>query len=424
MIQKIFLQSHTITGFGGFSKKTAFQFSPNGSTLLLGINGAGKTSILNSLSYSLNIALPGWGGNNFADQGIIPSAVSIDRNEAKVLSCFTIDNDAFCHEIGYNINLIGNPEHQRKRLHEVQHIFQNANLEGTLPVFRYFQSEKNVVNTILQSQSFNKIEKRIIGYSQFHSKNILVQEVTAFLVNQINIENQEKIERQNFNFETPVAKYLRETLNRFTSLLYDEKVFVKVGKSKYSIGQSLVFSKNGNEFEFLQLSSGEKYVFSVVLELIYRTVTLNPEHVDLKDIPGIVLIDEIESHLHPRWQLTIVDALESSFPNFQFIITSHSPMVASSVRRERIIPLNGFEVVSADYIPDVYSGTADELLEKVLESDIQVNTYAEDKKEIEKLINDFDFNKAELKLNELKDRIKSSPQWVEDLYQRISFGRA
>lgn len=56
----------------------------------------------------------------------------------------------------------------------------------------------------------------------------------------------------------------------------------------------------------------------------------------LNDITGVVLIDEIDLHLHPSWQRSVLSSLATSFPKLQFVCTSHSPLVASTVRKENI----------------------------------------------------------------------------------------
>lgn len=69
---------------------------------------------------------------------------------------------------------------------------------------------------------------------------------------------------------------------------------------------------------------------------------LNPdllEHI-VSDTPGIVLIDEIDMHLHPNWQWRVVEALQAVFPKVQFIATTHSPIIMASCKNENVIMLN------------------------------------------------------------------------------------
>jgi len=68
---------------------------------------------------------------------------------------------------------------------------------------------------------------------------------------------------------------------------------------------------------------------------------------------GIVLIDEIDMHLHPRWQQTILGSLQKAFPRIQFIVTTHSPQVLSTVPRECIRIIEQFEGTYRARIPEV-----------------------------------------------------------------------
>ena len=85
-----------------------------------------------------------------------------------------------------------------------------------------------------------------------------------------------------------------------------------------------------------QLSDGVRIVFSLVADIAFRCAKLNPHLGEnaAQETQGIILIDEVDLHLHPAWQQKILNALQLSFPNLQFIVTTHSPQVVSSVPRE------------------------------------------------------------------------------------------
>ncbi len=89
--------------------------------------------------------------------------------------------------------------------------------------------------------------------------------------------------------------------------------------------------KKGNEsLKLNQLSDGEKCYISLVCDIARRLAIANPTGDPLMG-GGIILIDEIDLHLHPQWQQSVVSRLVNTFPNCQFFITSHSPIVASDV---------------------------------------------------------------------------------------------
>lgn len=104
-----------------------------------------------------------------------------------------------------------------------------------------------------------------------------------------------------------------------------------------STGNQRVMVENfSNTVNITQLSQGQKSLVALSGDLALRLVTLNPDSMNALDTSGIVLIDEVELHLHPRWQQEIVLGLQKTFPNIQFILTTHSPQVLSTVDRNCI----------------------------------------------------------------------------------------
>jgi predicted ATP-binding protein involved in virulence len=98
------------------------------------------------------------------------------------------------------------------------------------------------------------------------------------------------------------------------------------------------------------LSDGVKNMIALVADIAHRCARLNP-HLGqdaARDTSGILLVDEIDMHLHPRWQQLIIDLLQRAFPSFQIILTTHSPHVLSTVNKEciRVIrQVNGEHVI-------------------------------------------------------------------------------
>lgn len=93
---------------------------------------------------------------------------------------------------------------------------------------------------------------------------------------------------------------------------------------------------------FPELSDGLRLMTALVLDLAWRCAVTNPHFGadSARRSHGVVLIDEIDKHLHPTWQRTIVGTLRKSFPNLQFIATTHSPFVVQSVETESLINLD------------------------------------------------------------------------------------
>lgn len=87
-----------------------------------------------------------------------------------------------------------------------------------------------------------------------------------------------------------------------------------------------------------RLSDGIKNVLAMIADIAYRAALLNGHLGEdaAKKSPGIVMIDEVDMHLHPQWQQTVIGSLRDAFPNIQFIVTTHSPQVLSTVPAECI----------------------------------------------------------------------------------------
>ncbi len=126
----------------------------------------------------------------------------------------------------------------------------------------------------------------------------------------------------------------------------------------------LVFEfKDGKSLPLSNLSEGQRIVASLVTDLCIRISLLNPHlNGNARELTsGVVLIDEIDLHLHPKWQKTIVPNLAELFPNIQFILTSHSPFIIQSlegVKGARIINLDDDES-PYDYSRQTYRSVED-----------------------------------------------------------------
>jgi predicted ATP-dependent endonuclease of OLD family len=95
----------------------------------------------------------------------------------------------------------------------------------------------------------------------------------------------------------------------------------------------------GNSVTFSQLSDGYQSMMSLAGDLVSRLSRGFPETSNLLNQEGVVLIDEVDIHLHPTWQRKILNQLRQTFPNIQFIVTTHSPLVAASAKEGELFVL-------------------------------------------------------------------------------------
>lgn len=156
--------------------------------------------------------------------------------------------------------------------------------------------------------------------------------------NSEDFENRKRL-RENENFRHSGLEAVRIAIKNF--LVNVSSPFVETT----NFGEELFIEKDSIKFSLSQLSEGEKSVIVLVSDIARRLAIANPNLQQPRLGHGIVLIDEIEQHLHPAWQRTIIPNLRRTFPNIQFILTTHSPQVISTLKRENVFILDNFQLV-------------------------------------------------------------------------------
>jgi predicted ATP-binding protein involved in virulence len=159
---------------------------------------------------------------------------------------------------------------------------------------------------------------------------------------------QERIER--FNKNNRVLDIVRQSILDILNDA-DDTAFstIDIDPSEYN-NPKLIIQKGDDKVEVNQLSSGEKSLLMLVSNLAYRMALLNPNSKDpLKEGQGIVLIDEIDLHLHPRWQREVVPKLLKLFPKIQWVVTTHSPLVLSYAPEGKALRLVNKEIKEYKY---------------------------------------------------------------------------
>lgn len=101
-----------------------------------------------------------------------------------------------------------------------------------------------------------------------------------------------------------------------------------------------LFERDGLRVPFPALSDGYRAFLGWVGDLLYHVVTTCPAGKKLVDNHGIVMVDEIDLHLHPSWQMSVLPTLAQELPNIQFIVTSHSPLIVGSLEWMNIVVMS------------------------------------------------------------------------------------
>lgn len=168
----------------------------------------------------------------------------------------------------------------------------------------------------------------------------------------------------------------------------------------------LIKQKNRNTFDFNTLSSGFAAVLDIVLDIIIR-MEKSTNSSFVFDVPGIVLIDEIEAHLHLDLQKSILELLTTIFPNIQFIISTHSPFILNSLENVVIYDLENNVTVENGLSNVPYNGIVEGYFQTSVMSDKLKEKYGKYKELVKKKnLTDDDFEEIaelELFLNEIPD---------------------
>lgn len=181
----------------------------------------------------------------------------------------------------------------------------------------------------------------------------------------------------------------------------------------------LLTMSDGDVVTFHQLSDGERNMVATAADIAYRAAVLNPQlgAEAAQETEGIVLIDEVDLHLHPRWQRGVLKAYRRAFPKIQFVVTTHSPQVLASAKREWVRLLQGERAITPGHVEGRDSNSILEDIFGVNERPPEVRSRIEG---LFKLIDEEDYEEARLVLAELLDQMGPNDpdltraQWLID----------
>lgn len=155
-------------------------------------------------------------------------------------------------------------------------------------------------------------------------------------------------------------KSVKQAIKEFTDF---ENIWVK-RKPKLR----MVVTKNNQELNVFQLSQGEKSLMALVGDIARRLAMLNPTLDAPLEGEGIIIIDEADLHLHPKWQRQLIDRLTKTFPNCQFILSTHSPLVISDSKDIVVYSLENGEI---QLLPSQYGQDANMVLLNAMDTAIR-----------------------------------------------------
>ena len=416
-----------LVNFRGMEDLTV-EFSA-GVNVIIGDNGAGKSSLLNGICVAL--------GGLFSDlyiQGVNASRQIQDEDirMTSVLVGDTTENTEKHFPVTVKVDLILFNEQQRYEVakenllsHSIMrtpHLQNNmreaiSNPARKLPLLNYQSAERKFVSKT-QSADVIKLRKpeRKEGYKNAFSGTSDFSEILDWCTQMDYTEYKLKHEvREYRNFKSIISKFMRELMNLKT-----------VPRVDYAAAIDQLMFYNGSNGEAVNiLSAGYQNVLCMIMDIARRSVLLNPTMDEFEMLEGVVIIDEIDMHLHPKWQWKILDALKATFPKVQFIVATHSPMIISSAKDAKLIKM--ITPNEIEYLTSAYGYNISDVVELRQGSTELPQQAKELKKALENSIDSGNFEKAEQLVHEAIEIFgeKSSParemrefldvnRWIEE----------
>jgi predicted ATP-binding protein involved in virulence len=284
--------------------------------VLVGANGVGKSSILHAMSSLLRIAWTKDTHGAVVKDGFQDSDIQLTQ---ATMSCSVQLSNA-----------------QGNRTVKIDKLPGVPPTEDTIS---NPQSEIKVTNEFLVHYHSNKTVSSI----NFPFKSDDLYDFPSFFswFKKIeDIENEERLERDGSYRD----RKLETARKAVYSILGDDFSKLRVQRSI----NNLIINKQGVDIPVNLLSDGEETLITRVSDLARKLATHYPDMENPLEGIGIILIDEIELHMHPTWQRMIIPRLTQTFPNCQFIVTTHSPQVLSHIQPESIYLLKkvGEEIIA------------------------------------------------------------------------------
>ena len=153
------------------------------------------------------------------------------------------------------------------------------------------------------------------------------------------------------------------------------------------------------ELRIDQLSDGEKCFLALIGDLARRLAIANPWHEDPLTAAAIVLIDEIDLHMHPAWQREVVGILRRTFPGCQFIVTTHSPQVLAAAPNDSVVLLDGFATFSKH--GGTYQRDTNAILSEVMGTSDRPQAMADRLRAVNKLLDDEKLAEARASIDQI-----------------------
>lgn len=302
-------------------------------TVLVGVNGTGKTTLLDALALTL---------------ASIPMRLTSETEAAPQLTVYDFyrGEDTVSSRLHLTID-----EKQYSLWLSAQRLLSKVDTKVSDVNVSFFTSElrarlrKNAMTGVPLALYF-PVDRAVLDipdrspspppFDQFSAyENALSNNSNSFRAFYEWFRAQEDLENERRVADPSYRDPQLEAVRRAVSSLLEKYGNLRVERQPLR----MVIEKDGEKLAVNQLSDGEKCLLALAGDLARRLALANPGSENPLSCSAVVLIDEVELHLHPRWQRRVLPALLRTFPRCQFVVTTHSPQVLSEVPSEDIVLL-------------------------------------------------------------------------------------
>lgn len=327
-----------------------------GFNLIVGVNGVGKTTVLDALRTCFSRVLSGLTPSGAKAMSFVRSDIRLGFPYLNAVAHFKVGQEEYLFErrewretvaVDDEVNLakLRREIIETERLRErPRKLLRELSTPQSLVDSDFYSPDKAALRSALSATDpplavFYSTNRSVITATQSKGKSVGGQAVAyaeALVPRSWNVgQFADWIRVQE------AMSVERESAGRHIAAMKAAATRFLPGCENLSAGQqtgdSLTVSKGGVALDVRQLSDGERGALGIALDLARRLSQLNPQSNDpLIEGQAVVLIDEIDLHLHPKWQRQIIHNLEETFPRCQFIATTHSPQVIGEVPPDRI----------------------------------------------------------------------------------------
>lgn len=424
---RLTMSSLKLVNFRGF-QSAEIKLSTSKVTVFIGDNGAGKTTLLDAIAKTLSwlrIFLVSHDGKGWAIDSSDINNIAVE-NYASIISSFTLLNSDYVVELskardGSNTKRSGQIQKIRL-LASFYKLARSRNPQFNFPILAYYSVDRKVdlrsqqlvqASEIANPRNSTQLcayDNSLNGTTDFKTffqwfkdlddivnsdaklnQEILIAiaklqaELDSDLFRQM--EQQAKLDENTrkvlADFKNTKQKEIDELKSKFDTIepVLAKQIITNVTKAIYQFlpefsnlriqrvpSIDLLITKNEITLSISQLSDGEKTLLALIADIARLLVTLNPSLSNPLWGNGIILIDEIELHLHPNWQRAVIGKLNKTFPNCQFILTTHSPIVISESRDLLCYSLENGEVQKLE---NLYGMDVNQVLLQEMDADIR-----------------------------------------------------